>query len=63
MCPQANVSTMLMAGRKDAKEKIQNLTTKDTLQTVVGFITDSIINADISDLNNDPTKLKILIKI
>ena len=57
MCPQANVSMMLMGGGKDAETKIQDLITKDTPQTVVGFITDSIIRADTSDLNKYITKL------
>jgi cellulose biosynthesis protein BcsQ len=51
MCPQANVSMMLMGGGKDSEGKLQNLIVKETPQTVVGYITDSIINNDTSDLS------------
>lgn len=57
MCPQANVSMMLMGGGKNAEAKIQKLITKDTPQTVVGYITDSITRSDTSDLSKYITKL------
>lgn len=57
MCPQANVSMMLMGGGKAAEEHLQTLISQSTPQTVVGYITDSIIGLDINDLN------KYIIKI
>jgi cellulose biosynthesis protein BcsQ len=57
MCPQANVSMMLMGGGKNSEGKLQELIGKETPQTVVGYITDSIINNDTSDLS------KYLVKI
>ncbi|MDH4319605.1 MAG: ParA family protein [Desulfobulbaceae bacterium] len=57
MCPQANVSMMLMGGGRDAEAKIQELITKDTPQTVVGYITDSITRSDTSDLSKYITRL------
>ena len=57
MCPQANVSMMLMGGGKEAEGKIQELITKDTPQTVVGYITDSITRSGTSDLSKYITKL------
>ncbi|EKA7392314.1 ParA family protein [Vibrio parahaemolyticus] len=57
MCPQANVSMMLMGGGRQAEEKLQELITKDTPQTVVGYITDSITRSDTSDLTKYITKL------
>ena len=51
MCPQANVSIMLMGGGVNAESQLQELITKGTPQTVVGYITDSIINSDVSDLS------------
>ncbi|MEH2368396.1 ParA family protein [Nostoc sp.] len=50
MCPQANVSMMLMGGGKEAEEHLQGLITRVTPQTVVGYITDSIIKSDTTDL-------------
>lgn len=57
MCPQANVSMMFMGGGREAETKIQELITKDTPQTVVGYITDSITRSDTSDLSKYVTKL------
>ena len=57
MCPQANVSMMLMGGGKEAEEKLQELITKGTPQTVVGYITDSITRTDTNNLSNYITKL------
>lgn len=57
MCPQANVSMMLMGGGRQAEEKLQKLITKDTPQTIVGYITDSITRSDTSDLGKYITKL------
>jgi len=50
MCPQANVSMMLMGGGKKAEQHLQKLISKGTPQTIVGYITDSIIKEDISKL-------------
>lgn len=57
MCPQANVSMMLMGGGKQAEEKLQKFITLDTPQTIVGYITDSITRSDTSDLTKYITKL------
>jgi len=58
MCPQANVSMMLMGGGRAAEEKLQELITKGTPQTIVGYITDSITRSDTSDLSRYITNLK-----
>jgi len=50
MCPQANVSMMLMGGGRQAEETLQDLITKDTPQTIVGYITDTITRTDTTDL-------------
>ncbi|MEH1905594.1 ParA family protein [Nostoc sp.] len=42
MCPQANVSMMLMGGGKKAEEHLQSLINRGIPQTVVGYITDSL---------------------
>lgn len=57
MCPQANVSMMLMGGGQQAEQKLQKLITKDTPQTIVGYITDSITRSETSDLSKYITKL------
>lgn len=57
MCPQANVSMMLMGGGRQAEEKLQKLITKETPQTIVGYITDSITRSDMSDLSKYITHL------
>jgi len=50
MCPQANVSMMLMGGGTTGETHLQSLISQGTPQTVVGYITNSIINLDVSDL-------------
>jgi cellulose biosynthesis protein BcsQ len=57
MCPQANLSMMLMGGGQQSEVKIQELITKERPQTVVGYITDTIINADTTDLTSYIIKL------
>lgn len=57
MCPQANVSMMLMGGGKEAEGKIQDLIAKNPPQTVVGYITDSITRSDALNLNLYITRL------
>ncbi len=52
MCPQANVSMMLMGGGSKAEERLKKLITKGTPQTVVGYITDNITRYDTSNLDN-----------
>lgn len=47
MCPQANSSMMLLGGGVVAEEKIQELITASTPQTVVGYITDIITNSNV----------------
>lgn len=51
MCPQANVSMMLMGGGQIGETKLQSLINNELPKTVVGYITDSIISANIKDLN------------
>jgi cellulose biosynthesis protein BcsQ len=51
MCPQANVSMMLMGGGKNAETILQELITNETPKTIVGYITDSITRTDTSDLS------------
>ena len=58
MCPQANVSMMLMGGGSEAETKLQQLITKETPQTIVGYITDSITHSDTTDLSRYITKLE-----
>lgn len=50
MCPQANVSMMLMGGGKTGEKNLQSLIDNASPKTVVGYITDSIIKADTKDL-------------
>lgn len=57
MCPQANISMMLMGGGKDAEKKVEELITIETPKTIVGYITDTIIGNDTSCLNNYVVKL------
>ena len=56
MCPQANVSMMLMGGGRKSEEKLQKLITKNIPQTIVGYITDTITD-DLNDLSKYITKL------
>lgn len=62
MCPQANVSMMLLGGGQDAEKRLQEFITMGTPKTVVGFITDSITKSDTSDLNKYIIKLNDLNK-
>ena len=57
MCPQANVSMMLMGGGKEAEEHLQEFITMGTPKTVVGYITDSITKSDTNDLEKYIIKL------
>jgi cellulose biosynthesis protein BcsQ len=55
MCPQANASIMLMGGGKNAENILHEIISMQTPQTVVGYITDIII-----DSNNDELDKYIL---
>lgn len=57
MCPQANVSMMLMGGGKDSERKLQELITKETPQSIVGYITEMVIQGESSDLKKFATQL------
>lgn len=57
MCPQANVSMMLLGGGKGAEKTLQQFITSSTPKTVVGFITDSITKSDTNDLSKYIIKL------
>jgi len=59
MCPQANVSMMLMGGGREAEKKLQELITKGTPQTVVGYITDNITRSDTLDLDRYIIQLRV----
>lgn len=50
MCPQANVSMMLMGGGQKGERNLQSLIEEKTPKTVVGYISDSITKADTKDL-------------
>ncbi|AOY83691.1 ParA family protein [Moorena producens JHB] len=50
MCPQANSSMMLMGGGEKAEESLQELITKDTPQTIVGYLTDCVLKVNTDDL-------------
>ncbi len=50
MCPQANVSMMLMGGGQTGEKELQSLIDNESPKTVVGYITDSIIKADTEDI-------------
>ena len=52
MCPQANVSMMLMGGGQTGEKNLQYLIDNESPKTVVGYITDSTIGADTEDLTN-----------
>jgi chromosome partitioning protein len=56
MCPQANVSSMLMGGGKESEKKLQELISKDVPQSVVGYITEATLKGD-AELNMFTTKL------
>jgi hypothetical protein len=51
MCPQANSSMMLMDGGTNAKARLQELIIGDIPRTVVGYLTDSVLKNDTSDIN------------
>lgn len=44
MCPQANVSMMLLGGGNMGEEKVEQLISEETPKSVVGYMTDSILN-------------------
>ncbi|KQT25776.1 ATPase [Chryseobacterium sp. Leaf405] len=50
MCPQANVSSMLMGGGRESEDALQDLISKPEPQTIVGYITAETLtgNADIN---------------
>lgn len=50
MCPQGNVSMMLMGGGQTGEKHLQSLIDNEIPKTVVGYITDSLLKADITDL-------------
>jgi cellulose biosynthesis protein BcsQ len=51
MCPQANSSMMLMGGGTNAEARLQELIIGDIPRTVVGYLTDSVLKNDTSDVN------------
>ncbi|EGJ32961.1 MULTISPECIES: AAA family ATPase [Moorena] len=51
MCPQANSSMMLMGGGEKAEESLQELITKDTPKTIVGYLTDCVLKLNTDDLS------------
>lgn len=51
MCPQANSSMMLMGGGTSAESHLQELIIRSTPKTVVGYLTDSVLKNDTSDIN------------
>jgi cellulose biosynthesis protein BcsQ len=44
MCPQANVSMMLLGGGNIGENKVEQLISEATPRSIVGYMTDSIIN-------------------
>lgn len=58
MCPQANSSMMLMGGGAKAENSLQDLIIGDVPRTVVGFLTDSVLKNDTSDVNKYLLHLK-----
>ena len=58
MCPQANVSMMLLGGGNTGEDKVEQLISESTPRSIVGYMTDSIIN------NFSTTKLlNFLVKV
>ncbi len=57
MCPQANSSMMLMGGGTEAESCLQDLIIGDTPKTVVGYLTDSVLKNDTSDVDKYLLKL------
>ena len=51
MCPQANSSMMLMGGGTGAESRLQELIMGDIPKTVVGYLTDSVLKNDTTDVN------------
>ena len=58
MCPQANSSMMLMGGGTEAESRLQELIIGDVPRTVVGYLTDSVLKNDTSDVNKYLLKLQ-----
>ncbi|AUB42968.1 Cellulose biosynthesis protein BcsQ (plasmid) [Nostoc flagelliforme CCNUN1] len=52
MCPQANVSMILLGGGKIGETNLQSLISQSIPKTVVGYITNSILGFDVSNLQN-----------
>lgn len=57
MCPQANVSMILLGGGKTGETHLQSLISQETPKTVVGYITDSIIDPNVNDLEKYIVKI------
>jgi cellulose biosynthesis protein BcsQ len=57
MCPQANSSMMLMGGGTAAESRLQELIMGDIPKTVVGYLTDSVLKNDTTDVNKYLIKL------
>ena len=51
MCPQANSSMMLMGGGSGAESCLQELITEDIPKTVVGYMTDSVLKNETSNVD------------
>lgn len=58
MCPQANSSMMLMGGGTGAESRLQELIVGDIPKTVVGYLTDSVLKNDTTDVNKYLLQLK-----
>ncbi|MEG4866000.1 MAG: ParA family protein [Microcoleus sp.] len=58
MCPQANSSMMLMGGGTEAESRLQELIIGDVPKTVVGYLTDSVLKNDTSDIDKYLLKLQ-----
>ena len=58
MCPQANSSMMLMGGGTEAESRLQELIMGDVPKTVVGYLTDSVLKNDTSDIDKYLLKLQ-----
>ena len=56
MCPQANSSSMLMGGGAKSEQKLQELISKDVPESIVGYITEAVLNGD-ADINKYVTNL------
>ena len=51
MCPQANLSMMLLGGGKNGETHLQELISEDIPKTIVGFLTEQILKGDSVDSN------------